>query len=210
MSLYRDQDGRQKREGLGTYPEMSLAAARKKARASAGKLASGEDPKKKRPEDRTVTELAEKFMEKHPKRAQLKPKTVSEYQRILDREILPLWGERVLSGITRTDVNDLLDEIAYDRDAAVMANRTLALLSVMSNFAIDDEKDAWGIEVNPCYRIKKRIKEKARQRILDDDEVLALWHELEENRAERTGAVYKLILLTAQRPGEVKAISRLA
>ncbi len=204
VGLYRGQDGKQRRKSLGTYPEVSLASARNKARKDAGKLADGGDPKKKRPEDRTVTELADKFMEVYPKR--LKPRTVKEYRRIMDREILPILGERVLSAVTRTDVNDLLDDIAFDRKSPVMANRTLALLSVMFNFGID-EVDVWGIEVNPCYRIKKRKKETPRRRVLDEDEIRALWTELEEKRAVSTAAVYQLILVTAQRPGEVKAMS---
>lgn len=203
VSLYRGQEGKQIRKSLGTYPTVSLAAARKKARTDAGKLAIGEDPKKKRPEDRTVGELAEKFMEVYPKR--LRPRTVKEYRRILDHEILPVLGEQILSGVTRTDVNDLLDDIAFDRNRPVMANRTLALLSVMFNFGID-QPEIWGTEINPCYRVKKRVKEKARQRILDDDEIRALWAELEQNRALQTAAVYQLILVTAQRPGEVKAM----
>ena len=205
VTLYR-KNGRLTRKTLGTYPELSLADARQKARDDVGKIVRGEDPKAKRPEDRTFGELAEHFMEKHPKRAQLKERTIAEYRRIFDSELLPLWKDRLLSTITRTDVNDLLDEIAYARGVPVMANRVLALVSVAFNYAIDEGSSAWGIEVNPCYRLKKRIKEEPRQRVLTDYEIRSLWKELDENRAERTGAVYKLILLTGQRGGEVTAM----
>jgi len=195
--LYREA-GRLKRKTLGTYPDLSLAKARKRAYEDTAKLTLGQkvatDTGK-----RTFSDLANKFILKHPKQASLKDRTVAEYKRILAADLLPRWGSLELSSITRSDINELLDEIAFERDSPVMANRELALISVMFNFALDAE---W-IDANPCARMKKRIVEKSRERILDHDEIRALWAEL-ANQPERTAVVYRLILLTGQRGGEVK------
>ncbi len=195
--LYREA-GRLKRKSLGTYPSLSLAKARKLAYEDIAKLTLGQKVNTDTGR-RTFSDLANSFMLKHPKQASLKSRTVAEYQRILAADLQPRWGNLELASITRGDVNELLDEIAFERDAPVMANRTLALISVMFNFALDAE---W-IDANPCSRMKKRIVEKSRERYLDHDEIRALWGEL-ANQPDRTAAVYRLILLTGQRGGEVR------
>jgi len=195
--LYREA-GRLKRKTLGTYPALSLEKARKRAYEDIAKLTLGQkvdtDTGK-----RTFSDLANSFMLKHPKQSSLKERTVAEYARILAADLLPRWGSLELSSISRSDINELLDEVAFERDSPVMANRELALISVMFNFALDAE---W-LDASPCARMKKRIVEKSRERVLDHDEIRALWGEL-ANRQERTAAVYRLILLTGQRGGEVK------
>jgi len=195
--LYREA-GRLKRKSLGTYPALSLAKARKLAYEDIAKLTLGQKVNTDTGR-RTFSDLANSFMLKHPKQASLKSRTVAEYQRILAADLQPRWGNLELASITRGDVNELLDEIAFERDSPVMANRTLALISVMFNFALDAE---W-IDANPCSRMKKRIVEKSRERYLDHDEIRALLGEL-ANQPDRTAAVYRLILLTGQRGGEVR------
>ena len=67
-------------------------------------------------------------------------------------------------------MNELLDDIAFgEKPAPVMANRVLALASVMMNYAV--ESGSYGVTVNPCYRVKKRVQEKGRTRVLDEDEI---------------------------------------
>ncbi len=198
--LYREA-GRLKRKTLGTYPDLSLAKARKTAYEDTAKITLGQKVNMDTGK-RTFSDLANSFILKHPKQASLKDRTVAEYKRILAADLLPRWGRLELSSITRSDINDLLDEVAFERDSPVMANRELALISVMFNFALDAE---W-LDASPCARMKKRIVEKSRERVLDHGEIRALWGEL-ANRPERTAAVYRLILLTGQRGGEVKQIS---
>src|SRR5205085_301833 len=59
------------------------------------------------------------------------------------------WGSRKANEITRRDVRELLDGIV-DR-APIMANRVLAIVRKVFNFAI--ERD-W-LEVNPCHMVKR-------------------------------------------------------
>jgi len=197
--MYR-QNGKLRRISLGTYPQLELSDARKKARKYLGEIAAGDDPVEKR-KGRTFGELADKFIRYYPRQRGLKPGTVREYERILRVELLPAWENLPAKSIRRGDVNTLLDHIAFDRNAPVLANRTLALASVIFNFGIDS--DHYGIEFNPCARIRKRVIEKPRERFLSDEEIRTLWAEL-DNRAPITRSIYRLILLTAQRSGEVK------
>jgi len=85
-----------------------------------------------------------------------------------------------------------------------MANRVKALASTIFNFAA---KKALVPETfaNPCTNVEQPTKEQSRDRVLSDDEIKALWKDL-ESRAEPTASIYRLVLLTGQRPGEVKAM----
>ena len=82
------------------------------------------------------------------------------------------WGNLKVKEIKRRDVRDLLDEIVA-RGAPIMANRTLALVRKMFNFAI--ERD-W-LDSNPWQMIKRPAPDRQRQRVLSEEEVRAVWKE---------------------------------
>ena len=60
-----------------------------------------------------------------------------------------------------------------------MANRTLALVRKMFNFAIEHD---W-LEANPCHMVKQPGQEKQRDRVLSEDEIRALWKVLDSEDA---------------------------
>jgi len=202
-------NGRLRRMTLGIYPHLSLADARKKANQILGRVAQGEDPAQEKAgirKSETFAELGSSYLERHAK-VKKSPKSIKEDERILQTYLIPKWGQRKFITIRKKDVLVLLEKIAYKsgargKPAPVMANRVLALASKIFNFAI--EKDiAPDTFVNPCMRLKPLGKETTRERVLSDDEIRRLWKELEKHR-EPTASIYRLILLTAQRPGEVK------
>ena len=78
------------------------------------------------------------------------------------------------------------------------ANRTLALISKIFNFGIDQEI----VEINPAQRVKPPAKERSRNRVLKEDEIRALWRVLDQEDPVVAGT-FKLRLLTAQRGIEV-------
>jgi integrase len=80
-----------------------------------------------------------------------------------------------------------------------MANRTLALVRKMFNFAI--ERD-W-LEANPCHMVKRPGVEKPRDRVLSEDEIKRVWAALDREH-DIVAALFRLRLLTAQRGGEVQ------
>ena len=191
---------------LGTYPAISLAEARQKAFELLGAVQRGEDPARDRKQKHsagTFEELAELYLERHA-RPHKKPSSVREDTRILNTYLLPAWGRRKFESITRSDVIRLLDEIKFKRDAPIMANRVKALASTIFNFA---SRKALVPETfaNPCANVEQPTKETSRDRVLSDDEIRGLWEDL-GNRAEPTASIYRLVLLTGQRPGEVKAM----
>jgi site-specific recombinase XerD len=83
-----------------------------------------------------------------------------------------------------------LDEVAAR--APIMANRTLALVRKMFNFAI--ERD-W-LEANPCHMVKPPGDKKQRERVLSEDEIRLVWKALDDESPLIT-ALFRIRLLTA-------------
>jgi len=170
---YRDQRGRTRKLTLGTFPELSPALARKKAREFLGNIMTGGDPgmdKSSKRDYKTFGDLAEKYIERHAS----KKKTGYEDERILRKSFIPQWGNTPVEEITRADVYEILETIA-DR-APVMANRSLACVRKCFNFGIQ----RGFLEHNPCHLIQPLGKETKRDRVLSDDEIRALWPALDE------------------------------
>lgn len=98
--------------------------------------------------------------------------------------------------ITRRNVRELLEDVA--ERAPIQANRVLAVVRKMFNFAI--ERD-W-LDVNPCQMVKRVVREQPRDRVLTEDEIGAVWSALDHEQPLMAGLI-RLRLLTAQRGGEL-------
>src|SRR5258706_7638807 len=88
---------------------------------------------------------------------------------VLDNIVLPAWHGRTVHEIQRRDIRELVEGVAEDRP--VLANRALAWLSKFFNWLF--ERDI--IAASPCAGVKPPNKEQARDRVLTDDEIKALW-----------------------------------
>jgi len=202
-------NNRWRRMNIGAVSLMDLATARNRAREILGDVAGGLDPADDRRADRqagTFGELATEYIEKHAKQQK---RSWGEDHRILygseqkkrtgKRPHVPLvkrWGHLTVRDMTRREIRLVLDEIA--ERAPIMANRTLALVRKMFNFAIEHD---W-VESNPCHMIKRLAPEKQRERVLSEDEIRAVWSAIEKEDAV-IAALFRLRLLTAQRGGEL-------
>ena len=202
-------NGRLRRLTIGPFPRLSLADARERARDVLRDSHYGVDAASEKVQARhaeSFADLAKEYIERHAS----KKRSGREDIRVLNgsphkkrtgkRPHVPLvtrWGSRKVREIRRRDVRELLDEIAAR--APIMANRTLAIVRKMFNFAIERE---W-IESNPCQMIKRPAAERPRQRVLSEDEIRHVWKAvLLEDRI--VSALFRLRLLTAQRGGEVQ------
>lgn len=202
-------NGKARRLTLGVYGagtgQLTLADANVKRAAAKKALDEGRDPanesvkaNKAEREAETVADLVEEYLEKW---ARPRKRSADEDDRILNKEIIPHWGERKAKNITRRDVIALLDTVVK-RGAPIQANRTLACVRRMFNWAI--ERDM--IDASPCLRVKAPSPENRRDRTLSDDEISTFWHGLEKAKmTETVRLALKFQLVTAQRKGEVIA-----
>jgi integrase len=187
----------ERRLKLGTYPAMKLADARRLADETKIAVDKGGDPFADRTREKTAKtfkDLAVEYIERH---AKPKKKTWREDQRVLDTELLPKWRRLRPVEIKRADVRERIEVVA-DRGSPTQANRELALIRKIFNFAI--ERD-W-LEYNPCHMVKRPGKERPRDRVLTPDEIRRFWAATEVEPPP-IRAAFRLRLLTAQRGGEI-------
>src|SRR5208283_3076541 len=192
---------------LGSYPILTLADAREQAKNKLADVQKGVDVASERKAARdadSFSELCERYLKEHA-RQKKKPGSAYEDERIINRELLPNWGSRKAHEITRKDVIELVNGIAMrsEKPAPVQANRTLALISTIFNFGVDNEI----VDSNPAARVRKPGAEHQRDRVLTEDEIRCVWNALEAEPS-KTRAIFRLALLTAQRKGEIVGMKK--
>lgn len=203
--------GKPRKVVLGAYPEMSLASARRRAESSADAVALGDDPAAEKqaekarqkaeaqgPDRDLVKAIVAEFLERHDSKNRSHAETV----RLFDRDVLPQWGERRLDEIERRDVIRLLDGIV-DRGSPVMANRVLAAVRKLFNWALSRDL----IAASPCAGVKPPAPERSRERVLSDDELRWFWRGTAQ-LGWPFGPLFRFLLLTAQRREEAGSLRR--
>lgn len=197
---YRDAQRRVQRIHLGDASSTTVEKARKLARryasdADAALTDPTKDPARQRTAARatdaavTVAELAAFFLTDRRKRA--KPATVAEYERLLNRDVLPTLGASPVNTISRGTIEALL---ATMENRPATANNCLAILGAMFTYALDHELRADGR--NPCARIR-RYPLTSRRTWLTQPQYTALGAAL--TRAEVTGLPAPPVLKNAKR-----------
>jgi integrase len=184
---------------LGAADAISLSDARKLAARVMFKVSEGGDPQAERRAERTrgtFAELAEQYVQQYAKK---KNKSWAQAERDVRVYALPRLGNLPANGITRADIKSLMTSIA----APVLANKVVSLLSPIFTWAIREEL---GVTVNPCSKIIMN-ETQSRERVLADSEVPRFWTAFDD-AGLIAGSALKIILLTGQRPGEVRHMRR--
>ena len=198
FSYVRRVGGRVGRVTIGRFPGVTVDAAHKEAARLAGEVAQGNDPaqeRRKARDETTVAELFALYLEGHAKPHKRSWQgDQDQYDRYLDA-----WKARKLSQVRRGDVAGLHAKIGKD-NGPYAANRLLALLSAMFNFAAGLGYDAG----NPAKGVKK-FKELSRDRFMRADEIKAFFASLAEE-VEPWPDLFTLALLTGARKSNVLAM----
>ena len=202
FALFARVNGRLINHRIGDAAVLSLKQARDNAKQQLALIAGGGDPRAVRKaaaevEEETVEHVARLFIERH---AKPRLRTWQEIEWRLNREVLPKWGRRPISSITRRDVIALLDGIV-DRGVPVTANRTLTVARKMFSWAIERSL----LETSPFDPVKPPTAEVSRDRVLSDPELVLLWRAADQV-GYPFGSFVKLLVLTGQRREEVSAM----
>lgn len=185
--------GRTRRVKIGKYPAVTLPDARERARAIIRYRDSGAGPIAG-----TVSDLAAAFVENRRTAGELQ---AGEVERILRTDVLPEIGTRMASAIRPANVAAILDKLVA-RGAPTQANRTRSHLVRLFRFGIERGY----CETNPAQVLRPPHKERSRDRYLSDEEIAALWSAL-ETRHPSLRHLFRLLLLTALRPGEGRLLT---
>lgn len=123
-------------------------------------------------------------------------------------------GRQRLSLIKRADIGRVRDRVAKD-GGPIASNTALILINRVLNWGVDEGL----IEFNPAARLRKVGEVKPRERVISDEDIPKLWNALsamdtltmkgmprdDKDRmlSPATRSTIRLLLLTAQRRGEV-------
>jgi len=196
-------DGKRRKMNLGSYPDVTLEKARDKFEDAKRKVKNGIDPlaeKEQAAEENrkapTLKTLCEDYVQKHAMRFK---KSWKEDERVLNREVIPALGKRKAADIVKRDIIRLLESI-IERGSPGMANNSFQVIRKMFNWAVEQDI----IPFSPCNGLKLPAPKNSRERALSETEIKTFWDSLPgcaiSNEIQNA---LKLILVTAQRPGEV-------
>ena len=193
---------------VGKFPTMTLADARKAAADAQAALARGANPattkqtakvKAMEAQANTVASVCAKYLARE--HAKLRISTASQRESIFRRLVYPAIGERPIGSVRRSELTAMLDKIE-DASGPRMADVALAVLRrVFTWHALRDDNF-----LSPIVRGMNRQKsaEHRRSRILDDDELRAVWAATEDNAP--FSALIRFLLSTSARRNEAAAM----
>jgi integrase len=193
-AVTRDPSGKQIWTRIGPADAMSIEKSREQARDTLTRVRSGLPAIE--PKAETLGAVIDNWLKRHVEGNALRSR--DKYVSLLDRHVSSDFRAREMTGIRRSDVSTLLDEIEDDHSPR-QADHVLAIIrAVMNWYAV--RRDDY---VPPIVKGMGRTdpKQRSRARILNDDEIRVVWKAAEANGTY--GALVRLLLLTAQRHTKV-------
>jgi integrase len=200
--------GREHRFTIGAWPDWSVLKAVREARNLRQRVDRGENPLEDRappPATNTVSGVLDEFLARYVRNNERPLRSGDHIESAFNRLVKPRIGKIGIYDLRRSHVAEMLDRIE-DEAGPVMADRTRAYVrKALSWYAERDDQfnlTAVFVRVDP----RANPRERARTRVLSDEEIRAIWPVLAD--AGTFGALIKMLLLTAQRRDEVANMSR--
>jgi integrase len=189
--------GKRKRRYVYGPTAESVQAALLKLRSD---LAGGIAPAG--PGEPTLAKFAERFLERA--RLDLRPNTYRNYEYLLRNRILPRFGHKRLSAISRAAVKGFLADLRANGLAANTTRLARATMSVLFAEAVDDGL----VRLNPALAVSRRRSAKAPQpdktfRPLSEEELARF---LSAASGTPEYPLFLLLARTGLRPGEAFAL----
>ena len=192
---------KQRRLSFGSVSAIGIADARERAAQLHAQVKLGQDPAgekavAKKQATETFRAVADEFLAE--KRATLRERSFPDIERHLLKHAKAL-HELQLAKISRRDIAGVISSVAKN-SGEVTANRVRTSLTTFFGWTIG----AGRLEDNPVTHTN-RYEEHSRDRVLSPAELRTIWNALE---GDHYGAIIKLLMLTAQRGGEIAGLRR--
>jgi integrase len=192
--------GRTRRVTLGTTAVLDPGQAREAAKGVLAKVRLGGDPAAEKVQARirageTFGALLPRFLARQ--RERLKPRSYEETERHLvahckSFHILPL------DAVDRRTIAARLAEIA-ERNGPCTCNRVRASVSAFFTWLAREGY----VEANPVLYTNRATENGARERVLSDDELAAIYHAAGDGQY---GSIVRLLMLTSARRDEIASL----
>lgn len=151
-------------------------------------------------EDPAVAKIVEKYLEWSE--VNHKPAWKNVIVCTVKAHVIPALGEHKISMVNRRDAIHFLEQVIHRGGKGAARNAHRVVRSVF-DYAFQREY----ILKNPFIGLAKAVpalRQKDRIRVLSEDEIKTVWHEIDAGPGDPfTKRAIKLVLVTAQRPGEV-------
>ncbi|RVU03818.1 DUF4102 domain-containing protein [Novosphingobium umbonatum] len=209
-----------RRYTIGKHGALTPDQARKEAKALAAMVERGIDPRQAEDDAKAAREaaqraadekarhegelafekVAERWLEHYEDEKGRRPRTVEQAKHVVNTHLLPALKGKPLPHITRADLQPIIDGIPVKYRASRLA--VYAYASVLFRWAMERGE----INDNPVRMMAKPTAPEARDRVLTDDELVAIWKAAETLR-DPFGPYFHLLTLTGQRREEVASIN---
>jgi integrase len=200
---------------------LSLRDARKEAKGILGAVAKGGDPLTERRKAAasggdTLRAVFEEYfrielgVKRDPEGRPVFPESGGKLRSararvgIVQRLVYPALGKYPIGDIRRSDLIRMLDNIA-EENGEVMSDHVLAIVRKLMNWHASRSDEFRSPIVPGMARTKPG--ERARDRVLSDDELRAVWRSAEAQGGQ-WGALLRFLLLTATRRNEARGMRR--
>ena len=198
--------GKGRERTIGSYPDTSLAAARKQATKLRAEIDTGVDVAAAKKEAKLASRLAKTFKELSEIYLEvagpdLAATTLDETKRHLDKDIYPRIGNLAATKVLEAEVINLVGQIA-NRSQSV-ARRSFEILSVILSFGVSRHE----VQRNPCATIKissliGQARPK-RQRIMLTEDELRMVLPNANSLGQENALMLKILLATCVRKSEL-------
>ena len=200
-------DGAACRARYGNYPDTSLAEARERHREARQLLDRNINPiahwrelEAIRRQADTVEDLCLEWLNNYAYRHRRRPDTP---ERTIKVDVIPQIGQLTLDSLNRRIISREVLQPIVDRGSPTQANETLTLIKQIFQYGVEHGY----MEFSPCAGMSKKNvggEQKSRDRYLNDNEIAAVWNQLDTAVSSKPiSLAIKLLLLTGQRRGEI-------
>jgi integrase len=188
---------------IGPYGRVTLHQARAAALKIFAARTEGRDPAAEKQQARRrlvvdrVEDVVELFITEHVS----KTRSAREISRLLRREVNPPWGTRSVHEIGKRQIIELVTEVAA-RGTPSAANKLLKVVKAFLGWCVGRAI----LDVSPANGLAAPARERARDRLLEDDELARILRAARQMDGPYDGIV-ALLALTGQRREEVAQLT---
>ena len=197
---YMDERGRERQFKIGPADVLSLAAARRKARATAAAALIGSDPQERRAELRSIPTLAELVRDRYLPHVKSYKRSWCTDETVLRVHVLPVLGSHYVDLIRAEPIVAIVERMRDRGYATGTTNRVVIVLRHIFNLA-----RKWrvpGVTENPTAGINL-APDVNRERFLSLEEAQRLIASIEQDENQVAARATMLLLLTGARRNEI-------
>lgn len=205
-----------RRYTIGPYGKLTPDQARKRARELAAIVALGDDPMERDRNAREAKEaalseakekarvenelafdvIAARWLDHYEREKERRPASVRQARLVVRNHLSPHLGAKPIPKVERRDVAAIIDKIPAERRG--MRRAVYAYGRILFGWAVAREM----ADSNPFIGMEKPVAPKARDRVLDENELRSFWKST-DGLHPLFAALFRLLLVTGQRRSEV-------